>query len=598
MSFQFEDDSTLDELLNQQLDRRKQSSLATSKDSQRKTNARPSTASLVNKNDVENIPERSEKTPMASWLGLKAKPVVVSNSGYRGSTEGYPEVSLKDPDIDSSVQVQSSVDLQLSELDESRLQLMSKQGLLNLIRSKIVPKLSSVRENKTPDLEQELERVKAELEAERAKSTSILLNQVEQVQLIESKWIQLNKQLESRSVDAEQNLIKAAERHKNQVAELEAEHKVHLEKVVHDCKIQLEELSMMYESKMKRKDELHELEINSKLRVKGDMMKLESVFGDWQQMMQSTVRELNAQYKSIESLLDKQTIEINSTNEDLARKTKSVVEQQTKFALQSEQLDDLVTVIGKKVLPQLESSSSENQRFIEEAMERLTELSRCETELKERERAIAETKSDLVQSLKETSEEKFRLGLEDNRLNYERERLEERAKALDHMEVELNERKRALVQGEGELACNRASLDSKLNELKEQNYEVHLSRKKVLERQEELELLSCKVKKNQRALGEQVSELQVNSRKFNELRDRTLRELDQLKRLQKSLVCSICNERLFAATRGTSKIKTDRYDDEHVNNERFISDYSRYIKQDLNKLGQEDRYVGLLKQDV
>lgn len=596
MSFQFEDDSALEELLNQQLDRRKQSTsrertqvLVSQRAIQAPSDSRPSTGSnLVS----GNIDERTTETtgnpgsrPLANWLRNRPDPIP-NNLEEDGSSK---HTSL--PVDTNGAQNGAIEDLQVSDLSEAKLQSMSKQGLIQLIRSRIVPKiLKEPGKDKLTNLETELRRYKSELEVEKSKCSSLLANQSEQVQLIESKWILLNKQLEDRCTQAEQKLLQVNEHNKCLIENLRIEHKQDLDKMLEVHRLQLDELTQQYEHKLKRMDELHRMEMRSRLKVDGDLIKLETIFNDWQQMIQSTIRELDIQYKSVENLLNKQTIEINSTNENLVQKTQNVINYQAKFAVQNEQLDSLVNLMSKQILPQLEKSSSDNHDLMKEAQIRLSELNKRELEVKKRELEYNEINNELRSSLKETESEKFRLGLEANRLSYERDRLDERSKSLDLAERDLDDRRKVLVQEEQALASNRASLEARFNELKDQNYEVHLGRRKVLEKQDELEQFSARVKRKQRVLTEQVAALKADSKRLNELRDRIRRELDQLRRIQKSLVCSICNERLFAA-KSINECKIDS-----ILANRY--EFEREANIDSRRLEEEDKYAELLRQDV
>lgn len=570
MSYQFEDDSALEELLNQQLDRRKPTqpssgavdSCGMIKPAQRtrtdivqtshSISLRPQTAGLNKQpqfaEDPTPSPTGTLKNKLSSWLDAKdtepleadlPNPLQVRSLGDTHLINHLPRKSL----ITTTDDDQASID-RLLGITSVQLQGMSKQRLIQFIQNQILPTIENLNYSASKNSDMEVARLKGELEFERSKQQTMELRYSEQIKLAESMWIQLNKQLESKLVSNEQAMKQMSESNKILIEQLEEEHKQELNQLVLLHRTRRDEDREQFEITLKRREEFHRLEMESKLKVNYDIVKLDTIFAEWHKMIGSMFSNFELQLKSVDEYLDRQTIEINSSNQELAKKTKLLLEHFARFESQNNLIDDLAKNINS-LLPCLASHQRENERLSIQSSAQLTELQERDARLADKESELDRLKDELTSVRDKLNKEKFEIGLDANRLAYKEERLNELMYSNEETERGLKKECRMVAARETRLAETRASLESKGAELKSQNYDLHLLRKRLQDEEEQLSKRELQLSNEWNLLREQQKQVERETDKLVRLRDRIKKELAQLRRLQNSLVCSICLDRLF-----------------------------------------------------
>lgn len=604
MSYQFEDDSALEELLNQQLDRRRQqqktlagrpltggsnSSSANNNTNNNNTSRvpqpiRPSTSRLNNSNNdnVQSQPP-TEKNPLpaagasandqstgpkasklANWLAAdnalagsssarQAPPIastIEDENNLRPTTrKSSGSLATKMTTLGrGSSKIDNSSALKWMQ-DEDKLQEMSKQRLIQFILEEIQPNLKESMESSELELRQEIDRLAQELEEEKDRHRS---REKQQIQLIESKWQQLNKQLETRLEFSDSELREARESQRLLVRELDEEFKRQMKQVSESYQSRLEEEKRSSEEALRRSQELHRLELESKLKVNIELDKLETTFGEWQRMVRLTVGELADQLKAIESLLEKQTLEINTTNVNLTKKSQQLSEQYARFETQTGQLDVLSAKLSEQILPQFSLAQKESQSAIDKMNSELGQLNKQMESIEKSKLGLEEQRRQLEVDKDELSKSRFEVALESSRLGFKEEKLDDLVGKNERTGAQLSEQTRAQQQKELKLERLESSLESKSTKLREQNYELHLIRKRLDSKEEDLARLESELAAKSARLEADGTKLSGHRRRLEELRNRIRRESGQLCRLEKSLICSLCFGRLFDAEQETS----------------------------------------------
>lgn len=575
MSYQFEDESALEELLNQQLDRRKHPPSASSGSAARGASTRsasiqrsslsqsnverPSTATtaLNKQSTFDESPDAAIKTTepakgrLASWL--EAKSIDNGRSEPMNEAVGPPKMRLDQ--VRGSLNIMREPPVSLADqnnfmeerLTDEYLQEMSKQRLIQMILEQIVPSIKRIRQSINEESAIQVEKIKSELELERDKSKLLEIEHRKQVKLIESHWIELNKRLESQVESTTRDLDETIERHKSSINDLEAKHKEQITRLVESYENRLAEEKQQFEESQKRQDEFHRLELESKLKVNWDQVKLETIFQQWQKMIQSTIGELELQFKSVESLLDKQTIEINGSNTKLAERCKQVAEQYDKFELKGQQMNRLVGELSE-ILPRFSRIQIENEQLTKQSTKQLQELSTRNDDLRNKEAELDRLRRQLIDEREGLNKERFQLGLDTNKLVYKEERLDELLKGSRETETRLTEQAGRLASRESELEVKSSNLDMRHGQLRLQNYELHLMRKRLVAKEEELNKLGNELEAKKDLIGNQLIQVRSETEVLMKTRERAQKELSQLRRLQKSLICSLCLDRLFASS--------------------------------------------------
>lgn len=567
MSYQFEDESALEELLNQQLDRRKQQPPSESSSAARASRRsasiqrgsinqlvteRPSTAFSKQATFDEPISNEPAKGRLASWLEAKSTrldPSETSNVALSSNAEKTGNTTARYPVTAISNIPQLPADQKGSliedQLTDDYLQSMSKQRLIQLILEEILPPVKAMRQSINRESAFQVEQIKDQLEIERGKTKSLEAQHLEQVKLVESRWIELNKKIEARLELAESELNKTTERHKSFIGQLEEEHREQISRLIENYDSRLADERRQFEESQKRREEFHHLELESKLKVDWDQAKLETIFQEWQKKIQSTIVELELQFKSVESLLDKQTIEINGTNTELAKRCKQVVEQYEKFEMKGEQLNRLVTEINE-ILPRFSRIQADSEQLTKQTSDQLHEFLLRNDDLQVKEAELNKLRNLVTSEREQLSKERFQFGLDANKLSYKEERLDELVKSTKETECRLAEQAARQDTRESQLEAKRASLDLRNGQLRLQDYELHLTRKRHAAKEEQLNKLANDLEVKKEVVGNQLAQVRTVMDKLIRGRECAQKELSQLRRLQKSLICSLCLDRLFA----------------------------------------------------
>lgn len=567
MSYQFEDDSALEKLLNQQLDRKRQpvarvaisarpqpTSSNTKKDI---LSDRPSTGGLskqplfsFSKQPSEILQAQDDQTPprgkLASWLQsdpsaakvVEKQNVLLNNQDSSPSTGEQRKSSLKES---------YQVDLDTGELDlsQGRLQEMSKQRLIQLILVDIAPTLKQLKQiNSEQPSGDEYKKVKEKLQEERAKVELIEQRHREQLQMVEDNWQRLNNQLERNVSLAESQLTKTIDTLKGRLECEQLEHEESMSKLAKNYQLKLNETKEELEAKLKRREELHKLELESKLKIDCNMVKLETIFSEWSKMLEKTIEDLANQFKLVECLLDKQTLEIKGTNESVEGKGRVFNEKLQMFEKQIIQTSELMSEF-KINLPKFFNLQQENEQIAKQTSVQLGEFFNRFTELCKKEQQCQEMQDNLFKSKEEFEKDKLQLLLDSNRLTYKEERLNELLALNESKEMKLEHQKSAQLEREAQLEKLKGSLIQQTALIKEQNYELHLVRRRLTGKEDELSRLENNLSERENCVKREQTEIRAQANKFATLRLKAQKELNQLRRVQKSLICSICLDRLF-----------------------------------------------------
>lgn len=568
MSYQFEDESALEELLNQQLDRRKRQPLSISSQQQQASSrpsttttatkttpalvsqqSRPSTAILSNKQSNLDEPT-GQKSKLFSWL--------------EGKTSSNKELAKLDADrpfgVESTINFSSKQETVLKSdanfvaLDEDRLdemlkeevlQDMSKQRLIQLILSQILPVVKSLRQAVEMHPIDEVEQLKKELDTERRRLQSFEATHLEQIKLEQQKWAQITEQLESRLEFSERELNRVLDSQREHLNKIDEHHQKDLIRLSENFETKLANERHQFEETLKRRDEMHRLELESQLRVNCNLVKLDTIQSEWTKTIEMTIDQLEGHFKTVEGLLDKQTIQVNGTNLDLAQKTKHLSEQYDKFEHCNEKVSQLADNLSL-ILPKFSHLQEQSEFILKQTCEKLAEFNQRDKKLQAKEEELEQIRLNLSNLRDKLNDERFKFALDSNRITLKEERLNELLRINTEMENKLNEQRSNQIEREIQLQSTRSSLDVKASELRGQNYDLHLLRKRLTNEKEELIKAKMDLASDKKSLKNQLAELNDETRKLSTLKEQVNQELDQLRRLQESLVCSLCLSRLFS----------------------------------------------------
>lgn len=661
MSFQFEDESALEELLNQQLEKRRQpqqfaplSSTPIAASKPTNITARPSTG--VPTSAGTNEPQKTagntgssfvrpsigsarldklgnERGKLSSWLDRapnESEALKVSQSDMKADAPAINSYSVRKR---ATLKEETPAIKEL--VDEDALQSMSKQRLIQFIQQELVPNFENLRKsaNNDSNLEREVAELEQELASTRTQLNIIELRHSEQEKLIESKWIQINDQLRSRLETNEKELTSTIERQQQHLEQITKDHQEQMMKLQENYQLKLAEERRLNAEIIKRRDEFHKLELESKLKVNFDLVNLETVFSEWHNMMHSTIEDLNCQFKSVESLLDKQAIKVANTNRDLETKSQLVLEQQQKLDSSNNHISQVATKL-EDILPKVVQFQQVNEKWATETKAQTKELTDRLTELRNKEDQLYKQGDELRANKETLNEERMQLRIELNKLTLKQEQLEQLEARLKVLQMELEDKTRVLNERELQLESTRISQENKTSELKQLNNELLYTRRKLSLREAQVQQRKIELTNERRTLRVQTSRLE-------ELQSSIRKESNQLKRLQRSLVCSICFDRLFSqndndynnnnnrnmktklmrqeprVTRLSPKellllerdhnrdlvgdninysnqnndISNNHDDEDNYNDDDEISKLSRYTELDLARLKRESKYV-------
>lgn len=595
MSYQFEDDSALEELLNQQLDRRaKPTSASVLQARARVPTAGPQLSAASDRaalssysrplsrqlstgiatDKEEDGPNKiSAKTSgkLSAWLNpsessttgnqaaktIEESPVSVSPKALQPNVptasnreDSIPTFSLERPRtsqrLDVSKSSAQSDDFVINEslFDAERLQEMSKQRLILHITDQIRPHLMQMSKTVEKTANRLTQDLNEELEKERAQVANIERSCAERLRLEEGKWSLLQKQLESRLESCEQELVSSNQRNQTHLSRLNEEFEASIKRLREGYETRLADERRQFDETIKRREELHRLELDSKLRINLDVNSLETMHKEWQSMVKTTISELDNQFKAVEDALGKQTSLVNGTNKDLADKTSTLSAHYDGFKRQADRMNGLVEHLTT-LLPELDRFRSESDSLIKQSINQLSKLTQKDEQLYEREQQLNKQSDSLARVRESLNEERLQLAIESNRICLRQERLEELISSNEMLESKLITQNNDLNEKQTQLQAARASLDSEASQLREQNYDLHLLRKRLHNERDKLDAAQTSIEKERDNLRKQVVEVDENRRKVVDLRVRLRKELEQLTRLQRSLVCSLCLSRLF-----------------------------------------------------
>lgn len=600
MSYQFEDDSALEELLNQQLDRKKQeplgrvsqrASTAIGKSQQQQQQADGSGHSLRQSNVtlsrqannidtldydtkstsnlvVQNVNKSQAVSKMSAWLNDKTGVKVTESTNELDNIdsmrksdmkttlnraplnqhlEQQQQVNLIDPtfSLATITSQKEEINRLLNEsLQENKLQEMSKQRLIQLILQQICPNFERMMKLLDEQSSNEVDKLRNDLRLEKNRVLSLEIQLSQEIDLAQNRWLQLKKQMDSQIEVTERELTETINKQRDIIDKLEEEHKEQLMKISGAYKSRLNEEKESFEAALKRREDFHNLELESKLKVNFEFNKLETTFKHWQSMIQSTVNGFDGQFKTIESLLEKQTIEINGTNSELFKKTKLLCQSYDNFDKQNKELQILTQELSK-IMPSFINFKQENESICKQTNDQLKQFIKRNDSIKEKELELERVKNEILSSKEKLNQDKYQLGIESCKLACKEEQLNGLVKRNKEIGFELDERKKKFYERETKLDSLQSNLELKTKQIKEQNYELHLARKNFTQKQEELIESQVEISSKRKMINDQLVEVRSEANKLANLRGKAQKELNQLKRLQKSLICSICLDRLF-----------------------------------------------------
>lgn len=594
MTFQFEDDSALEELLNQQLDRNKRTSVSTNLINK---TARSTKKQLENTSDKllqdatndkaldesrsENSPSRSKVGKLSNWLYQDKNPSALGNnkeldedidlnpeekresfnlqaqqettmpsirSQRLESNQTQFQPDIRGPpnlDVKNSIVVSSDLSSNSSNLlrfgNENELQQMTKQSLIRLVLDQFMPEIHKSNNHlvEIDKLKHDLAECRAELDKESLKRQAIMREHDERSRLTESSWNHLNKQLEYRLEVSQTELKEVISRYDIMMAKFESDHQKQIDFIVQNYQARLEEQQVQSEAELKRRQAIHELEMSSRLRIQGDMKKLDSIYDCWQVTIEGTIKQLEQQFRSIESLLDKQTSTIRWNNEELMRKNESTSEQAAKLETQLTTFDNLTNSI-KTLLDNL----TKKVGFIDDRDNQLVQANVHIQELKDKILELDLKRESLNSQEKELEQEKFELRLTMQRLHHETNRLDELKETNEVKSRKIEDRENVINDIDQELKKRRLQIDHERTELDQDREQLELDRKGLRNKRNELDRWQVDLGQQRRILQKQFSKLNYDNGRLVFIKNSVQKELLQLKRLQRSLVCSICLQRL------------------------------------------------------
>lgn len=559
----------MDELLAQQLDRHKKQKPSTSSGAPATAaaltaqQARPSTtgisqptrqagqlAAAIQSSSTAAAPSRGR---LASWLNRdeqqqqqqrtrapSPEPDEANSRPFRGG-QGYAATMAMSEGEKLVPTAEAELD---ALLEEGKLQEMSKQRLVQLILQQIVPSLRDLRESRKKHSEAEFGRLQEELRAEQNRFELAELRHEQRLKLAEQKWAQLNRQLETRLEASEHELGQLMASQREHLEQLADQYQGDLRRLGENYEQRLRAEQARFDDQLRRHDELHRLELESKLNVNLDLSKLNTVQAEWRRALELTIGQLNDQFRSIESLLDKQAQQVNGTNSELAKRTGQLCEQYDKYDELAKRLAQLSGQLNE-LMPTFVSQQREGQCVLRAACDKLSEFSEASANLERRKQALDGLEMELNRRREELSGEGMQLKLDLNRLEFKEKRLDELIKSNKELEEGLNKQSQRQLEEEAHLRTKRVHLEAKADELREQNHGLHLLRRRLGLQKEEVIKAQLGLEEGRAKLKSQLERLEAESGELRALRVRAGCELDQLKRLQSSLVCSLCMGSLF-----------------------------------------------------
>lgn len=562
MSYQFEDDSALEELLNQQLDRRKQQP----KPSQvQPTGGRPSTAVTVppvhqpsrpsnmsasnisNRKSSLSNDEQPSKSKLSSWLAGKGQvdtklDLKADDTSLVSSSNRLPPISST---FKSKPQSLDQIEIDFSLFDEDKLQEMSKQRLIQLIMNQIQDLVKNLHAETSTHSTNQVEQLKAELDVERRRLQSLEATQLDKIKLEEQKWTQINEQLEKRLDFSERELTRLIDGQREHLLKIDEQHEKDLHKLVEYYELKLKNDREQFDELLRRRNEIHQIEMDSRLRVDCNLNKLDTIQSEWNKSIETTISQLENHFKSVETLLDKQTIQVKGTNLSLLEKTEHLNSHYGKFEQCNNKVSELADCMSS-LMPKITRLQEQNESIHEATRNKLDEFNKRSDLLSKKEEDIERLKFELVAAKEKLNEDRLRLALDMNRVELKEKNLDESMQTNRDLQAELEAQKSEQSERDIQLRSMGSNLDTKANELREQNYDLHLARKRLTSQKDELAKSQSELELKKRSMEEQSGKLEANMKRLHLLRAQVNRELDQLGRLQKSLICSLCLSRLFS----------------------------------------------------
>lgn len=614
MSYQFDDESALEELLNQQLDRSRQQA----NDSGRST--RPLTGEIKPKTP-SSIPQRpssgsnaASRNRLADWLNsnqdeeereTEAKTSIPSksvqfSSGIEPSGSSSRLAKRLESDKDKREKKTRDQDLLDQYGNEAALQQMSKQRLVQVILEELVPSIQlqlNLSASMT-ETELRLKQLEGELDRERTKAESLQREQEERLRLTEASWVQLNKQLNYRVELYEKELSDTIERNNSNMIKLHEEHRRQLESMSKNYEARLVEQKSQFDEESKRRQAIHELEMSSRLRVGGELSKLDSIFSCWHETIETTIKQLESQFKSVELLLDKQTVTIRSSNDAISERSQATGELGERLEAKAAEFDR----ISKLILNLIERLEPKLSHF-DQVDSLLQDVSDKLSQLTDQNRKLEARQVELAQREREFESFKFSTHLEAKQLEHQTNHLNEIIESNRIKTSHLNEREKQFDERNRELDSKSAQLDKRQMELQQDGEKLDSERRRLTNKERELSKWQDELAKERRFMRRQLKQVNHYSNRLSNIKLGVQKELNQLRRLQSSIVCSICLERL-CRTKGDGVYESNdltsdyKASDKNNNNNKWmktdVDQMRRVIEAEWRELARECKYVNFL----
>lgn len=613
MSYQFDDESALEELLNQQLDRSRQqaSSNATirstrpltaagvtpNKDSSRvignvqrpSSSGEPSTlnrSSLINPsqsknkfgdwlNPNQNKPDQADDAEAENFSFPLVQSRVVQFEQPIGSVLSKEnQTQVIKPNSVSSIQPIEDYKAEKSTFDKrsrepiealitkygntEELQKMSKQRLVQLVLEELLPVLQDQVRSKVSleNAQSKLIQLESEIEKEKDKGESLKREQNERLKLAEASWIQINKQLSFRLELYEKELKDTIERYNGMLSRSDEEQRKHIESMVKSYEVRLEEQRELMEAELKRRQTIHELEMSSRLRISGELSKLDSIFNCWNETIESTINQFETQFKSIELLMDKQTSSIRGNNEALMLKNQEALERDEKLDAKAREFEKIFESMKESLkgiddksakMSLLETLMGQIDDKLQTVLELSSKLDSRQDELKIREKSL--------------EEERFEIRVKTMQLEQEVKLNDNLKLTLEAQKEDLKNTERLLSDRDRELNMRQNELDKRITESIRNIANIEQREKYLNDKEHDLSRLHNELAKERRSIQRHSRQISFDIDRLSKVRADAQKELNQLRRLQKSIVCSICLDSLC---------KNGRFEGEEAN----LDDYN------------------------
>lgn len=446
-------------------------------------------------------------------------------------------------------------------LSANSLQEMSKQKLISLILEKLEPKLRHLQQESSKSSLNEVERLKNELQKERFHLEVFQLRHDEQLKLEEQKRLQQINQLEERVKFSEDELSKSFQIHRDHLKKLDEQYRENLTKLSENFDQKLLRERAHYEDQLSRREHLFKLELESKLKVDSNLEHLETFQDNWQLMLKETIGQLKEHLKSVQALLEVQTSQVNGTNKELAEKTTLLNENYAKFDACNQKISHLADEMGSTI-PSIKSAQLATQELVDKSVGLLSELSSHLKEVEQRKQELDKRKADIDTENARQARERMELELRMGKLEMKEERVNELLEINKGSELRWQQKLNDQQEQEQQLHVRRSNLEAKTVELREQNLELHLMRKQLTGQREELMRSRLEFEQERKLNKGKILELKEETKRLATIRDQVEREMSQLRRVQKSLVCSLCLNRLFTTT--TQDELQEAFDEVHI----------------------------------